>query len=259
MRDPSAYLFDLEGTLYENGAALPGAVAALARMRRRGVPFRLVTNTTSRSRAMLVERLAGFGFEVEPEEVFTASLAGVALLRSAGYHTVAPFVPPGALEDMAGLTVGGGTSGKPPLAATDAVVIGDLGEFWSFALMQEAFTHLLAGAALVALSCDRYWRQGERLVLDTGPFVAGLEFASGKAAQVAGKPSGSFFAAAVAGMGQPAGAVAVVGDDLWSDVEGAQRAGLQGWLVRTGKFSEDTLRHASVTPDRILDSVADLA
>lgn len=259
MRGPSAYLFDLEGTLYENGAAIPGALAALANMRRQGLPFRLVTNTTSRSRAMLVERLSGYGFRVDPEDVFTATLAGVALIRSAGHHAVAPFVPAGALEDMAGLTVGGGTSGKPPLAVVDAVVIGDLGRQWTFALMQEAFTHLLAGASLVALSKDRYWRQGERLVLDTGPFVAGLEFASGKTALVAGKPSGTFYASAVAGMGQPAEAVAMVGDDLWSDVEGAQQAGLQGWLVRTGKFREDALRRGSVTPDRILDSIADLA
>jgi phospholysine phosphohistidine inorganic pyrophosphate phosphatase len=50
----------------------------------------------------------------------------------------------------------------------------------------------------------------------------------------------------------------MVGDDLWSDVEGAQRAGLQGWLVRTGKFREDVLRAASIAPDRILSSVADL-
>ena len=40
----------------------------------------------------------------------------------------------------------------------------------------------------------------------------------------------------------------MVGDDLWSDVEGAQRAGLQGWLVRTGKFREDTLRGTGITP-----------
>lgn len=258
MSDPSAYLIDLDGTLYEGGAAIPGAVESLSRLRRRGTPFRLVTNTTSRSRAMLVERLSGYGFEVNAVEIFTATLAGVGLIRSAGYRTIAPFVPPGALQDMAGLTLAGGTSGAPRVEAADAVVVGDLGERWTFALLQEAFDHLLAGAALVALSRDRYWNQGGRLTLDTGPFVAGLEFAAGKSAVVAGKPSAEFFVSALASLGEPAEAVAMVGDDLWSDVEGAQRAGLQGWLVRTGKFREELLSHASVTPDRILASVADL-
>jgi ribonucleotide monophosphatase NagD (HAD superfamily) len=50
----------------------------------------------------------------------------------------------------------------------------------------------------------------------------------------------------------------MVGDDLWSDVEGAQRAGLQGWLVRTGKYRESVLQESGIRPDRILDSIAAL-
>jgi ribonucleotide monophosphatase NagD (HAD superfamily) len=109
----------------------------------------------------------------------------------------------------------------------------------------------------VALSRDRYFRQGERLALDAGPFVAALEYAASTTADVAGKPSPAFFAAAVESLGlAPDRSVAMVGDDLWSDVEGAQRAGLQGWLVRTGKFREDVFRGASIVPDRVLESVA---
>jgi HAD superfamily hydrolase (TIGR01458 family) len=258
MDAPGAYLLDLDGTLYQGEAAIPGAVETLGALRRRGVPFRLVTNTTTRSRAMLVERLAGFGFEVRADEIVTATLAGIGILEAAGYRLIAPFVPAGALEEMAGLALAGGTSGSAAAGPADAVVVGDLGEAWTFALLQEAFEHLLSGAALVALSRDRFWRQGHRLTLDAGPFVAALEFASGKPAAVAGKPSGAFYASAVASLGVPASSVAMVGDDLWSDVEGAQRAGLQGWMVRTGKFREDHLLHATVTPDRVLASVAEL-
>jgi HAD superfamily hydrolase (TIGR01458 family) len=258
MDAPGGYLLDLDGTLYQEGAAIPGAVDALTRLRRRGTPFRLVTNTTSRSRGMLVDRLAGYGFAVRTGEIFTATLAGVEVLQGGGYRTIAPFVPAGALEDMRDLTLSGGTSGSPARRPTDAIVVGDLGEAWTFDLMQEAFEDLLGGAALVALSRDRYWRSGHRLTLDVGPFVTALEYASGKPATVAGKPSPAFFAAAVASLGIEASSVVMVGDDLWSDVEGAQRAGLRGWLVRTGKFREELLATSSITPDRILPSVADL-
>ncbi len=260
---PSAYLLDLDGTLYAGEAAIPGAVEALESLRSRGLPFRLVTNTTSRSRRMLVERLAGYGIAVDADEIVTATLAGVGLIRAAGYTRVAPFVPAGALEDMAGLELRGGTSTRPPGAA-DAVVLGDLGERWTFALLQEAFDQLMSGAALVALSRDRYFRQGERLALDAGPFVAALEYAASTTAALAGKPSAAFFEAAVRSLGVPADRnVVMVGDDLWSDVEGAQRAGLQGWLVRTGKFREDVLREnalrtGGITPDRLLASIAEL-
>jgi len=256
-RSPAGYLLDLDGTLYTGDAAVPGAADTLARLRASGVPFRLVTNTTSRSRRMLVERLAGYGFAVAAEEIVTATLAGVELLRAGGHARVAPFVPAGALEDLAGLALSGGTSGRPR-AAADAVVVGDLGERWTFGLLQEAFEQLMAGAALVALSRDRYFRHGERLALDAGPFVAALEYAAGTTATVAGKPSAAFFGAAVGSLGLAPDQVAMVGDDLWSDVDGAQRAGLQGWLVRTGKFREDVLRRSAITPDRILSSVADV-
>jgi HAD superfamily hydrolase (TIGR01458 family) len=255
---PAAYLLDLDGTLYSGAAAIPGAAATLDRIRGRGTPFQLVTNTTSRSRRALVARLAGYGLEVSADEIVTATLAGVSLIREAGYRRVAPFVPAGALEDMEGLDLRGGTSSGPQGAA-DVVVLGDLGERWTFALLQEAFEQLMAGAALVALSRDRYFREGQRLTLDAGPFVAALEYAAGATAAVAGKPSVAFFGAAVARLGRPADpSVAMVGDDLWSDVEGAQRAGLQGWLVRTGKFRDDALRSSGVTPDRILASIAEL-
>lgn len=208
---------------------------------------------------MLVQRLRDYGFEVSPDEVFTATLAGTDVVKEAGYRCVAPFVPEPALTDMDELDLCGGTSGRTARRTPDAVLVGDLGEGWTYALLQEAFEYLMAGAALIALSRDRYWLHAGRLALDAGPFVAGLEFAAGKSALVAGKPSPAFYAAALRSLGlhTPASAV-MVGDDLWSDVQGAQRAGLQGWLVRTGKYREAVLRESGIEPDRILDSIAAL-
>lgn len=256
---PVAYLLDLDGTLYAGGAAVPGAPEALERLRRWGRPFRLVTNTTSRSRAMVVERMRDYGFRIEPEEVFTATLAGAAMARASGKRVVAPFLPAPALVDLSGLELVGGSSGRkggPP----EAVILGDLGEGWTYPVLQEAFEYVMDGAAIIALSRDRYWQRGDRLALDAGPFVAALEYATGAGAAIAGKPSPGFYAGALASLGiaQPVG-VAMVGDDLWADVQGAQRAGLEGWLVRTGKFREATLRDSGIIPNRVLSSVAVLA
>jgi HAD superfamily hydrolase (TIGR01458 family) len=243
--------------LYAGGAAIPGAVQALERLQRRGVPYRLVTNTTSRSRAMLGQRLREYGFDVSPDDIFTATLAGVRLAEKAGYGRIAPFTPEPALEDMARFQLSGGTSGRPSKERPDAVLLGDLAERWSYGLLQEAFDYLMNGADLIALSRDRYWLRGDRLALDAGPFVAALEFAAGRPARVAGKPSPAFYAEALESIGmKPSRNAAMVGDDLWSDVEGAQRAGLQGWLVRTGKFRDSALRESGIQPDRILESVA---
>jgi HAD superfamily hydrolase (TIGR01458 family) len=208
---------------------------------------------------MLVERLRSYGIIASPEEIFTAPVAGSVLALRAGYRSVAPFIPEPALADLGELTLVGGTSGRAAAGRPDAILVGDLGERWTYALLQEAFEHLMEGAALLALSRDRYWLQGERLALDAGPFVAALEFATGKEATVAGKPSPAFYSAALASLGlTPSTSAAMVGDDLWSDVEGAQRAGLQGWLVRTGKYRDAVLQESGIRPDRILDSIAAL-
>ena len=218
-----------------------------------------MTNTTSRSRALLLERLADYGFEVSPTELFTATMAGVEVARTAGWRLVAPFVPEAALADMTELELVGGTSGRAARERPEVVILGDLGERWSYALLQEAFEYLMGGATLIALSRDRYWLREGKLALDAGPFVAGLEFAVGRNAIVAGKPSSAFYAAALRSMGiRQADTVAMVGDDLWSDVQGAQQAGLQGWLVRTGKYREASLAESGIEPDRILDSIAAL-
>jgi phospholysine phosphohistidine inorganic pyrophosphate phosphatase len=266
---PAAYLFDLDGTLYQGNAAIPGALDLINRLRREKIPFRFITNTTSRPRSAIVTRLRGYGFFVEEDEVFTALLAGAQLAREMELTTLLPLVPPAALPDLKGLNLVGGScpptdnepSARPPVRPS-AVMVGDLGQLWSFDLVQQAFTSLMEGARLIALSHDRYWMSGAGLTIDCGAFVAALEYATGKKSILAGKPSPAFYQAAVQSMDLPTtiapSDIVIVGDDIQSDVGGAQRAGFRGYLVRTGKYRQETLASSGVIPDRILPSVADL-
>ena len=258
MAPPLAYCFDLDGTLYRGDAAIPGAVAILGRLRATGVPFRCLSNTSSRPRSALLARLRGYGFEIREEELLTGTLAAGGLLRARGSRRVLPLVTAAAAADLAGFELVGGTSGTPP-GPVDAVLVGDLGDAWSDALMQEAFHALMGGAAFLGVSRDRYWRRGEALVMDCGAYVAGLEYATGRAATIAGKPSPAFYAAALASLGDPAPRdVAMIGDDPWSDVAGAQAAGMQGWFVSSGKADASALEGSGVQPDRVLGSVAEI-
>ncbi len=258
---PAAFLLDLAGTLYSDSGPIAGAVETVLELRRRGIPHRFVTNTSSRGRGAIVERLRNYGFDVAAEDVFTAVVAGAEIARQQGAHVVAPFVDERALPDLGGFELVGGTSGESAVGLRpDAIIVGDLGSRWDYPLMQEAFRFLMDGATLVALSRDRYWRRGDGLALDAGAFVVGLEYAAGVEAYLAGKPSAGFFGAALASLGfSPGdGSYAMVGDDLWSDVDGPQRAGLEGWLVRTGKYREDVVADSGIVPDHTLDSVADI-
>jgi ribonucleotide monophosphatase NagD (HAD superfamily) len=103
-----------------------------------------------------------------------------------------------------------------------------------------------------------YWRTSEGLQLDSGAFVVGLERAAGITAEVVGKPAPAFFTAALAYLGASADGTLMVGDDIENDVLAAQRQGLTGALVKTGKYLPRTHHDASGTPDHVLDSFADL-
>ena len=249
-----AVLFDLDGTLYEAGVPLPGAAECVAELRERGVQVGFVTNTTSRSRRLLTERLAGCGIAARPEEIATALIAGASHLAERGLRRIHALVPAAAHEDLAGFEL---ASPEP-----QAVVVGDLDDRWDFAILNTAFGHLMRGAELVALSRDRYWQENGALVLDCGPFVAALEYASGKTASVCGKPSRAFYHAALAALGPWARerpeAVLMVGDDVWGDIKGAQEAGLQACLVRTGKYREGVVAASGVSPDYVVDGVGDV-
>ena len=250
LESAKALLVDLEGTVFQSGALIPGAAQALAAADRRGVAWRFVTNATSRPRSVLLSELSRMGLDVPADRVFTGPCAARGLLHARGWKRCHFLLRTPLLEDFDGI--------EPVEAGADAVVLGDLGSEMTYDRLNRAFRLLLEGAELVTLARNRYWRGEDGLMLDAGPFAAALEHAAGKTAILAGKPSRAFFEAALASTGAAASEAAVVGDDLESDVGGAQAAGMRGILVRTGKFRESDLGRSAVRPDAILDSLAEL-
>ena len=243
-------LVDLEGTVYQDRRLIPGAAEALADAEARGVPHRFVTNTTSRPRSVIARELGEMGLAVVPERIFNAPRAAHAVLQERGISRVDLLAAPALLEDFPGIVQDDD--------APQAVVLGDLGDAFTYARLNRAFRHLLAGAELVTLARNRYWRAADGFMLDVGGFAAALEYASGREAVLAGKPSPAFFHAALGAVGVRPHEAAVIGDDLESDVGGAQAAGLRGVLVWTGKHRAEDAARSNVRPDAVLGSLAEL-
>jgi HAD superfamily hydrolase (TIGR01458 family) len=237
-----AMLLDLDGTLYVGREPVSGAREAVERLKARGFALRYVTNTTRNPRSWVCEHLVSLGFRVEEHEIFTPARAAAGRI---GESSCLPLVDEALLEDLDDVTI---TTDHP-----DYVLVGDLGEDFTYQRLDAAFRCLMEGAELLALQKNRYWRTEGGLSLDAGPFVAALEYASGKQAVVVGKPEKSFFRIALEDLGLAAPEVAMVGDDAEADVAGAKRAGLSGIQVRTGKWQAD-----SRDADLVIDSIADL-
>lgn len=239
-------VFDIDGVIYTADRVLPGAVETVAALKRE-YPVRFVTNTTRKTRQMVLQKLRTMGFAIEEDEVFTALDATYDFLKreqSSAYALTA--------ESVAGFF--------DPLAELPLryVVVADAYTNFTYEKLNTAFRHLLGGARLLAVAENRYFRDKDGgLSLDAGGFVRALEYAAGTEAAVLGKPSRDFFHLACASMQLGPGSCLMIGDDIESDVAGAQRAGLVGVQVRTGKFTPADLERG-IKPDAVVDDVTAL-
>jgi len=250
-------VLDADGVLLFASRPLPGSVDALERLESAGVPYRVVTNYSLAHRTTLAAGVSRqFGRPVSPDTIITAASAAAA--HTALNHRGEPllvFASPDARREWDGQRVVTPEEAAHPGARVAAVVIGDAGDELSFRNLDTAFRHLRNGAAFVAMHRNLWWVTPKGITLDSGALVVGLERALERRATVAGKPSPVVFREAVrelaaevrasGGARLRAADVAMVGDDLDSDVAGARRTGLRGILVLSGKTDQAAVDAAS--------------
>ncbi len=250
-----AILIDMDGVLYQGEQAISGACEALDWLGSNEIPHLFVTNTTSRPRSALIEKLSQFNIQIDARQILTPPVAATRWLKSHVDGPVALFVPHNTLAEFEHLEIVDMSTNAP----VAAVIIGDYGERWTFEALNRAFCWLMhePKPVLVALGMTRYWRAEDGLRLDTAPFVVALEYATSQKAVVLGKPAAAFYEAALGQLGASASETIMIGDDIRGDIEGAQILGIRGLLVKTGKFRSEDLTHG-IQPAAILESVADL-
>lgn len=241
-----ALFIDLSGVLYDGDDVIPGALEAMSSARKKGLTLRFVTNTATKSRETILEKLAAMGFSVEPSELFTAPDAALSYLQAHNltpYALVHPSIKP---------VFDAETHGKP-----NCVVLGDARDDLNYANLNQAFRHTLEHRTLIAIGDNKYFSDGDQLCLDAGPFVRAIAWASDVEPVIMGKPSKAFFDQVVASTDVTAGHCMMIGDDVFGDIEGALNAGLQARLVKTGKYQAGDETRTSPTA-KTLESIADL-
>lgn len=239
-------LLDLGGVVYVGDTPYPGALAAIGRLRAAGMPLKFLTNTTRRSTRRLVADLTRIGIPLGPGDVLTPAQLALGYLAE---HRLTPhlLVHANLEEEFAGV----------PPGDREAVVVGDAADGFTYASLNAAYRKLEAGATFLALAGNRNFTDADgQLSIDTGAFVRALEYASGREAVMLGKPAAAFFLLAVEALGCPPAETVMVGDDAEADVGGALAAGLQGLLVRTGKYRPGAESGMDPPPTHIADDLA---
>jgi glycerol-1-phosphatase len=267
--DFDGFLIDLDGVVWIGREPVPGSPETLTALLAAGKRVVFVTNNPAKFPAEYAGRLRGFGVEVGEGKIVTAGMVAARLAAAAAGPDGSAFVISRAtLKEMvaaAGVTVLEGEAGRD----AGVVVVSGHRDF-GYAALLTAKRALDAGAALIATSRDPTMPMPGGEWPGTGAILAAVETASGRTAEIAGKPERHLFEIALealdlrgsesthdAGKEPRKPRVAMVGDRLSSDVEGGHRAGLATILVRSGTDSEDA-NSARARPDHVTDDLAGL-
>lgn len=243
-------LFDLDGVLYIGNQVIDGARETIQKIRQRGFICRFITNTSTLSRHSLQQKLTHLGFDISESEILSAPQATLVYLQQFNDPVCRLLLADDVKQDFQHL--------KQSDQQTDFIIIGDIGEKWSYSLLNSAFNQLMDGAKLIAIHKNRYWQTETGLKMDIGGFVTALEYASDQQAMLIGKPATAFFHAALHDMKLAPEQVVIIGDDIESDIGGGKKAGISGILVKTGKYRAPAVKKSKIKSDLIIPSIANL-
>ncbi|ADL49928.1 TIGR01458 family HAD-type hydrolase [Clostridium cellulovorans] len=244
-----AIFFDLDGTLYFKGEAIEGAIETVNQLRDKGYICRFLTNTDGSTPKTILDRLRNMGFNIQLEEIYTPITASIKFLERIEGARIYPLMLDEVVDEYKNFNIG--------TEAVDYLVIGDCRDKISYDHLNTVFRMIGENTEIFVTQKGRYFYNADGKNIDTGAFAAMFEYATGKVAKVLGKPSKDFFNILLEDLNLEAGQVLIIGDDITTDIVGANTIGAKGALVKTGKYNDQ--RNLKVAePDMILDSVVDL-
>ncbi len=246
--DLQAILFDLDGVLYIGDHIIDGAGTTVKQLQQFGHRIAGITNTTTQSRRAIAEKLQEMDIPIPESSIYTPAALANQLI---GNKKAALFIRDSLNEDFDSIR----QSSRQP----DYIVMGDIGgEGYPPETLRTIFEMVMEGGQVLALHKNRFWQKPDGLHLDLGVFVAAIEYATGEDAIVLGKPSIQFFHGICKELDVLPEHSLMIGDDVESDIGGAQQAGLKTVLVQTGKYREAFVKQTGIKADLVIPSVADL-
>jgi len=246
---------DIDGTLILHGKPIAGAIEAINTLRKRGIKLRFITNTTGRSPSQLADMLISLGFDVEAHEILTSVTACADHLKANFSNKGGYFAVP---DNTAQILENLGIHVSNDEESAEYIVIGDLKESFDYPLLNRLFNYVYQGAHIIAFHRNPFFFEEQKVWLDSGAFTRVFENIANVKATITGKPSPALFESAIASMALLPEQVCVVGDDVQSDILGANKAGLRSILVETGKFEAVHLGEAFPQADAYTSSFAEL-
>jgi len=253
-----AILLDLDGTLYHEEHALPGAAALIGRLQSEQRLFACLSNSTS-SPVRITERLARMGMTVDPDHIYTAAAATADYIT----QTFAPrprvfnLATESMQEMLHGLVDWVRTDGEP----CHAVIGGAPSNVYATDDRQRIALGLLRkGAQLVGICADRVYPSPRGLEFGVGALCAMLAYAANCQPFFCGKPQPVFFNKLCQRLDVDPTRCLLIGDNLEADILGAKNIGMKTLLTLTGVTRRRDLLTvpSELQPEAVVEDLTEL-
>lgn len=248
---------DLDGVVYRGDEVIPGACEAIGRLRERAVAVLFCTNNSRSTVDGYVAKLRGLGIEASPQDVLTSAVVTAEVLKGRGFPGKTAIVVggDGIREELSNVCIS--VKDDPAVTVADLVVVGWDPDF-NYEAMKRATIAVRRGATLIATNDDASFPAAGALWPGAGAILASIETASGRKAEVMGKPHAPMMSIAARRL-EGAERIASVGDRPDTDLAGATARGWATILVLSGVTTQEQARRLDPQPDLIISSIAELA
>jgi 4-nitrophenyl phosphatase len=254
--DIDALVCDLDGVIYRGSDPIPGAAEAIERLRERGVRVLFCTNNSRSTVGDYLAKLDRMGIPTPAGDIVTSATVTAEVLQRRGFAGKTAIVVggDGVREALSSVCIS--VKDDPTVRRADVVVVG-FDPTFTYDAMRRATYALLNGAAFVATNDDPAFPAEEGLWPGAGAILASIETASGRSAEIMGKPHPPMMDIVAARLG-PDAKVLVVGDRPDTDLAGGAARGWPTALVLTGVTAGDDVDGVTPKPDLVLGSIAEL-
>jgi len=259
-----ALILDMDGVLWRGEEVLGDLPALFERLQAMGLKTVFVTNNATRSVAQYVARLRVLGLAVGPERILNSAQAAAYALqarlpRDAWVYVLGEDGLRATLSE-AGFRIANKERREQMAVEPDAVqaVVVALDRQCTYDDLKTATLLVRRGAYFLGTNPDRTYPTPKGLVPGAGTLIAALEAATGRQADIVGKPKPLLFRLALQRLGTRPEETLVVGDRLETDIAGGQAAGCLTAVVLSGVTSEEEALRWEPAPDLILPALTAL-
>lgn len=257
------YIFDMDGVLWHGERALPGFQALFPLLKEKKIGYLFATNNANKTPDQYVEKFKRLGVDIMREMVLSSAETTSSHIKNRYKSGARIFVVGGD-----GLTLGIANRGfevltahdidiKSPLPDVSAVAIG-FNQDVAYKDFAAATLLINNGADFIGANPDPSFPSEYGRLPGAGALIALVETATGKTAQIMGKPFAPMFEEGVRRLRGKKSTTAMVGDRLTTDILGAQNAGLRTILVLSGVIGEEDLAMSDIKPDCVLSGIEEL-